>query len=336
MDGDTVSSSFSKVPREELLSRLKTYNLYHSEKGSTVQLRSTQVDSQDGDTLAVEGMLKIYWDVKRPIRLKKDDDSFPEKSPPPRVQPGLDNAGKSFNAPGLSRSAIRSRSYKAAQKSWDPEEMPATTVSLDSGFLFGSSSRPRLTSDSSEPAHARTQPHTKVLGRPKSDLWDIKQNRLRRRYSINGHIYNSRTAVFTPAHGSMTNVRLNSRMRTPQVVELLLSKFRVENDSDDFALYAVHASGEFRRLKDTDTPLIERVLLGPSEDVAKIFIMEKSAEEDIPLEVGQYMKFPIAVLESILTKFTEQEEREIEDIRQRYEAEKKRLRRNMSVKSTAV
>ncbi|CAH1246643.1 RASSF2 [Branchiostoma lanceolatum] len=334
MDGDTISSSFSKVPREELLTRLKTYNLYHSEKGSTVQLRSTQVDSQDGDTLAVEGMLKIYWDVKRPIRLKKDDESFPEKSPPPRVQPGLDNVERKFNTPGLSRSAIRSRSYKAAQKSWDPGETPATAASLDSGFLFGSSSRPRLTSDSSEPA--RTQPHTKVLGRPKSDLWDIKQNRLRRRYSINGHIYNSRTAVFTPAHGSVTNVRLNSRMRTPQVVELLLSKFRVENDSEDFALYAVLATGEFRRLKDTDTPLIERVLLGPSEEVAKIFIMEKSAEEDIPLEVGQYMKFPIPVLESILTKFTEQEDKEIEDIRQRYETEKKRLRRYMTVMSTAV
>ncbi|XP_078659961.1 ras association domain-containing protein 2-like [Branchiostoma floridae x Branchiostoma belcheri] len=335
MEGNTESSSFSKVPREELLSRLKTYNLYHSEKGSTVQLRSTQVDSQDGDNLAVEGMLKIYWDVKRPIRLKKDDESFPQKSPPPRVQPGLDNLEKRVNAPGLSRSGpLRSRSYKAAQKSWDPGDTPANAASLDSGFLFGSSSRPRLTSDSSEPA--RTQPHTKVLGRPKSDLWDIKQNRLRRRYSINGHIYNSRTAVFTPAHGSMTNVRLNSRMRTPQVVELLLSKFRVENDSEDFALYAVHATGEFRRLKDTDTPLIERVLLGPSEDVAKIFIMEKSAEEDIPLEVGQYMKFPIPVLESILTKFTEQEEKEIEDIRQRYEAEKKRLRRYMTVMSTAV
>ncbi|KAI8521638.1 Ras association domain-containing protein 2 [Branchiostoma belcheri] len=335
MEGNTESSSFSKVPRAELLSRLKTYNLYHSEKGSTVQLRSTQVDSQDGDNLAVEGMLKIYWDVKRPIRLKKDDESFPQKSPPPRVQPGLDNLEKRVNAPGLSRSGpLRSRSYKAAQKSWDPGDTPANAASLDSGFLFGSSSRPRLTSDSSEPA--RTQPHTKVLGRPKSDLWDIKQNRLRRRYSINGHIYNSRTAVFTPAHGSMTNVRLNSRMRTPQVVELLLSKFRVENDSEDFALYAVHATGEFRRLKDTDTPLIERVLLGPSEDVAKIFIMEKSAEEDIPLEVGQYMKFPVPVLESILTKFTEQEEKEIEDIRQRYEAEKKRLRRYMTVMSTAV
>ncbi|XP_019635221.1 PREDICTED: ras association domain-containing protein 2-like [Branchiostoma belcheri] len=335
MEGNTESSSFSKVPREELLSRLKTYNLYHSEKGSTVQLRSTQVNSQDGDNLAVEGMLKIYWDVKRPIRLKKDDESFPQKSPPPRVQPGLDNLEKRVNAPGLSRSGpLRSRSYKAAQKSWDPGDTPANAASLDSGFLFGSSSRPRLTSDSSEPA--RTQPHTKVLGRPKSDLWDIKQNCLRRRYSINGHIYNSRTAVFTPAHGSMTNVRLNSRMTTPQVVELLLSKFRVENDSEDFALYAVHATGEFRRLKDTDTPLIERVLLGPSEDVAKIFIMEKSAEEDIPLEVGQYMKFPIPVLESILTKFTEQEEKEIEDIRQRYEAEKKRLRRYMTVMSTAV
>lgn len=53
----------------------------------------------------------------------------------------------------------------------------------------------------------------------------------------------SKTAVFTPAYGSVTNVRINSWMTTPQVLRVLLNKFKIENRSDDFAIYLVHASG---------------------------------------------------------------------------------------------
>lgn len=51
------------------------------------------------------------------------------------------------------------------------------------------------------------------------------------------------TAVFTPAYGSVTNVRINSCMRTPQVLRVLLNKFKIENSPDDFAIYLVHTSG---------------------------------------------------------------------------------------------
>lgn len=57
------------------------------------------------------------------------------------------------------------------------------------------------------------------------------------------------TAVFTPAYGSVTNVRINSCMTTPQVLRVLLNKFKIENSPDDFAIYLVHASGgELRTL----------------------------------------------------------------------------------------
>lgn len=32
-------------------------------------------------------------------------------------------------------------------------------------------------------------------------------------------------------------------MRTPQVLRVLLNKFKIENSPDDFAIYLVHASG---------------------------------------------------------------------------------------------
>lgn len=53
----------------------------------------------------------------------------------------------------------------------------------------------------------------------------------------------SKTAVFTPTYGSVTNVRINSLMTTPQVLRVLLNKFKIETSSDDFAIYLVHASG---------------------------------------------------------------------------------------------
>lgn len=37
----------------------------------------------------------------------------------------------------------------------------------------------------------------------------------------------AQTSVFTPAYGSVTNVRVNSTMTAPQVLALLLNKFRV-------------------------------------------------------------------------------------------------------------
>ena len=102
--------------------------------------------------------------------------------------------------------------------------------------------------------------------RSPSDQRKIRRNR----FSINGHFYNHKvwtmfansvdvsfsvllwinscfcfpqTAVFTPALGSVTNVRINSCMTTPQVLRVLLNKFKIENSPDDFALYLVHASG---------------------------------------------------------------------------------------------
>lgn len=56
-------------------------------------------------------------------------------------------------------------------------------------------------------------------------------------------VFFSQTAVFTPAYGSVTNVRINSCMTTPQVLRVLLNKFKIENSPDDFAIYLVHASG---------------------------------------------------------------------------------------------
>ncbi len=44
-------------------------------------------------------------------------------------------------------------------------------------------------------------------------------------------------------------------------------------------------AAERRVLKESDYPLLERVLLGPIEDEAKIFIMEKDKTHEVSSEV---------------------------------------------------
>ncbi|MEQ2181648.1 Ras association domain-containing protein 2, partial [Goodea atripinnis] len=118
------------------------------------------------------------------------------------------------------------------------------------------------------------------------------QRKIRRhRFSINGHFYNHKTAVFTPAYGSVTNVRINSCMTTPQVLRVLLNKFKIENSPDDFALYLVHASGERVKLKRTDFPLVLRVMQGPCEQVCKVFLMEEDLGEEVTYDVSHLINF---------------------------------------------
>lgn len=138
------------------------------------------------------------------------------------------------------------------------------------------------------------------------------------RFSINGHFYNHKTSVFTPAYGSVTNVRVNSSMTTGQVLNLLLHKFRVENNSEDFVLYMVHESGERTRLKDDEHPLVTRVLYGPCEKISKIFITEADLGEEVTYDVAQYIKFEIPVLDSFVEKLKEEEEREIIKLTKKY------------------
>ncbi|XP_066549916.1 ras association domain-containing protein 4a isoform X2 [Amia ocellicauda] len=173
---------------------------------------------------------------------------------------------------------------------------------------------PQLMRTKSDASFMNVQRRSKL--RSSGDMQRIK----RHRFSINGHFYNHKTSVFTPAYGSVTNVRVNSTMNTLQVLNLILNKFRVENKSDEFALYLVHESGERTRLKDTQYPLISRVLHGPCEKIAKIFLMETDLGEEVTYDVAQYIKFEMPVLDSFVEKLKEEEEREILKLTNKFSA----------------
>ncbi|KAL4663981.1 hypothetical protein H8959_000058 [Pygathrix nigripes] len=156
--------------------------------------------------------------------------------------------------------------------------------------------------------------------RPKCRAPGEAQRIRRHRFSINGHFYNHKTSVFTPAYGSVTNVRVNSTMTTLQVLTLLLNKFRVEDGPSEFALYIVHESGERTKLKDCEYPLISRILHGPCEKIARMFLMEADLGVEVPHDVAQYIKFEMPVLDSFVEKLKEEEEREIIKLTMKFQA----------------
>ncbi|XP_037352538.1 ras association domain-containing protein 4 isoform X1 [Talpa occidentalis] len=286
------------ILRSELLSLLKTYNCYH--EGRSFQLRHREEEG----ALIIEGLLNISWGLRRPIRLQIQDDrervhisaSWTPGRPGCHLkEPPLPDGRASAQEPGAQPGHKTEDSRDSSEPLEEEEEAPQLMrTKSDAGCV--------------------------IQRRPKCRAPGEAQRIRRHRFSINGHFYNHKTSVFTPAYGSVTNVRVNSTMTTLQVLTLLLNKFRVENGPSEFALYIVHESGERTKLKDSEYPLISRILHGPCEKIARIFLMEADLGEEVPHDVAQYIKFEMPVLDSFVEKLKEEEEREIIKLTKKFQA----------------
>lgn len=105
--------------------------------------------------------------------------------------------------------------------------------------------------------------------------------KLKRRCSINGHFYNRETSFFTPPRGSQMSVWVTSLVSTQDVIQLLLEKYKVESRPQNFALFVVRDNGEQKRLKDDEYPLVTRIMMGPHEEVARLFLMDAQNTSEI-------------------------------------------------------
>ncbi|XP_056387208.1 ras association domain-containing protein 4 [Hyla sarda] len=297
--GDCESQLYVKISnkkcilRSELLSLLKTYNCYH--EGKSFQLRH----HEDVGGLVVEGLLNISWGLRRPIRLQMYDSNerifFSSCDSWCRDSQGKDRLPLSITEQQSSEEENNNAPERSVLS--DPKEEEIT------------------------PQLKRTRSDASFVQRRSHHRSPAEAQRLRtHRFSINGHFYNHKTSVFTPAYGSVTNVRVTSTMNTLEVLNLLLRKFRVENSSSEFGLYLVHENGERTRLGDNEFPLICRILHGPCERIAKLFLMETDLGEEVSHDVAQYIKFEMPVLDSFVEKLKEEEEREIYKLTQRYNA----------------
>ncbi|XP_055080462.1 ras association domain-containing protein 2b isoform X1 [Periophthalmus magnuspinnatus] len=303
--GDGVQIGENKfISKSTILSHLKTYNLYY--EGQNLQLRHREAKGE----LIVEGLLNIFWGLRRPIRLQMQDDHERLRPPPSSTSwhsgCTLDGQGAPQNTEG----------QQSAQPTPPTVEVtPPPDTHPDDHDI--SEEQAQEDSDCSSQL-LRTKSDAGVLRRCQRRSPSDQRKIRRHRFSINGHFYNHKTAVFTPAYGSVTNVRINSCMTTPQVLRVLLNKFKIENSPDDFALYLVHTSGERMKLKRRDYPLLLRVMQGPCELVCKVFLMEADLGEEVTYDVAQYIKFEMPVLQSFITKLKEEEDREVQKLRRRY------------------
>lgn len=80
------------------------------------------------------------------------------------------------------------------------------------------------------------------------------------------------------------SVWVSSLVSTQEVVNLILEKYKVESRPENFALYVIRDSGEQRKLKDDDFPLLVRIILGPHEDVSRIFLMDSQTTTEVRYE----------------------------------------------------
>jgi Ras association domain-containing protein 2/4 len=72
---------------------------------------------------------------------------------------------------------------------------------------------------------------------------------------------------------------------------------------------------EQRRLRDDEYPLLVRVMLGPHEDVAKLFLMDRQNTEEISNEVAQFLNLSTAECRAILGRYQEEEDREAKRVK---------------------
>ncbi|XP_058527405.1 ras association domain-containing protein 4 [Ochotona princeps] len=293
-------SDSKSILKSELLGLLKTYNCYH--EGRSFQLRHREEDG----ALIIEGLLNIAWGLRRPIRLQMQDDRERVYLPSASWVPGQPSSVAKEHPP---------------QDGMVPGKEPNAQPIQQAERCGDSAARPPE-EDEEAPQLMRTKSDASAMiqRRPRNRAPGEVQRIRRHRFSINGHFYNHKTSVFTPAYGSVTNVRVNSTMTTLHVLTLLLNKFRVEDGPGEFALYIVHQSGERTKLRECEYPLISRILHGPCEKIAKLFLMEADLGEEVPHDVAQYIKFEMPVLDSFVEKLKEEEEREIIKLTMKFEA----------------
>lgn len=77
------------------------------------------------------------------------------------------------------------------------------------------------------------------------------------------------------------SVWVTSLLSTQDAVNLLLEKYKVDSRAEHFALFIIRDNGEQRRLRDDEYPLLVRIMLGPHEDVARLFLTDAHNTSEI-------------------------------------------------------
>ncbi|KAK7113266.1 ras association domain-containing protein 4-like isoform X2 [Littorina saxatilis] len=323
---------------QDVLEKVKSFNSHFEGK---VHHQMTVDQAQNGEVI-VEGPLRVYWGLSRPIRLRQCDDV-----PAPPIAKWRHSLWSNIKENPLKNDIA-------------PLEKLPTLGSP----MAPSPHRPRRGVDDSILISPASGGDEVVMRRRNIRKFNTVAYRNDaptkwKRASINGHIFNYDTSVFTPVLGSSTSVTTDSSMTSPVVIATLLDKFKVENSPGEYVLSVVTENGDQtqeRLLGDTDHPILERLQLGADDQCAKIFLKERriepavtvpdtvqlpimmeeeEEEETLPADVEQLMILPVAVLKGIMIKYENDERKDERVLKAKYERIRRKIRQRLEDLKTA-
>ncbi|XP_037083765.1 ras association domain-containing protein 4-like [Pollicipes pollicipes] len=357
--GSESETARELADRQLLERQLKAYNKYH--ESSRTQIHSRERNGR----LILDGVLKLYWGVNKLLQFKEDDDQRPivRKRMSQFVEPtqrslDSDSGSDSGSAPatpvsspahGHARNQSVTPHALSQLASVTPPPPPEAETNghvvpedgVEKGQLEVSEVEncnkegpsPAAVVDSSPTDESTTEPplrqpaKSRVIRRRPGRR--MNKTKIKRRCSINGHFYNRETSVFTPPHGSGLSVWVTSLVTSREMIDMVLEKYRVEDRADNFALYIVWDSGERRRLRSDEYPLLTRISSGPSEAAARLFIMDRETTAEIRSEVAQYINLTDVECTAILQKYREEEERQLQRIKDKFAEMRERIKSRM-------
>lgn len=324
---DYEQETLVDLAERELIKKISEFNAYYEGKK-----RQSLTIKERTDKLVIEGPLRIYWGVVKPIKLQEFDNVPSVPSPTSWRHSFVPGDRVPESSPTLKRS-----------RSPEPSSPRATSRGMDDSVIFSPPDGVVMRRKNIKKFNT-----VAYRGDARPDKW--------KRASINGHIYNFDTRVFTPVLGSCTSVTVDSQCTTYGAIKTLLEKFKIENQPEEYSLYLVSETEGETLLKETDHPLLERIARGPDETSGvKIYLKDRiltvrknslvtqpvveeeeeeevieqepvKVEQSLPHEVEQLIAIPEPVLRGILQKFKDDEDREIRTIRARYDLTKRRLK----------
>lgn len=147
----------------------------------------------------------------------------------------------------------------------------------------------------------------------------MDKKKLKRRCSINGHLYLRETSSFQMSCASPPAVvRVTSITPTNHIIATILEKYKIEMSCNNFALCVVKDNGERRRLDPTESPLTLRVLLGPHDHIARLELCDAQTSDVTP-EMAQFLHLSLAECRAILRQYELEERALIRTVRAKYE-----------------
>ncbi|UJR31607.1 hypothetical protein I4U23_019091 [Adineta vaga] len=302
----SINSAARYGSMKSFIERVHLYNEYNQKK--TSHLTVTENDGK----IRVSGMLRIYWNINTPIKLKSGQ-SIPLGLYPKSLGIYDINEEKLNNDNGIDQQLSKNLDTISKRLCYDDTILSKLSLNDDD--------------NANQAANLRRVQTIRVAQNHRKPL------RMALPTFISSSNEDDEARSFIPAKDSMTTVYVDSETTVHETINLLFSKHFIEElNSNGFALYKVERrNGNCIEMSDDDYPLILRILAGPFENDILFYLMEHGKSKTVPIEVSNYLVLPESMLRAFIDKFSFEEIENIHMIKRKYLAYKQLLLRQFEM-----